>query len=71
MIKLLASYNDKVAQVVLENIQYNNAKYTSRHIQDEMLHIFSIKVRSHIQKEIGYSKFYIIVDEGAHDESRK
>jgi len=31
MIKLLASYNDKVAQVVLENSLYN-AKYTSHHI---------------------------------------
>ena len=31
MIKLIASYNDKVAQVVLENALYN-AKYTSHHI---------------------------------------
>jgi len=31
MIKLLASNNDKVAQVMLENAPYN-AKYTSHHI---------------------------------------
>jgi len=69
MIKLLASYNDKVAQVVLENAPYN-AKYTSHHIQKEILHIFSRKVRSHIREEIGDSKFCIIVDE-ARDESKK
>ena len=38
MIKLLASYNNKVAQVVLENALYNT-KYTSHHIQKEILHI--------------------------------
>ncbi|XP_027915183.1 zinc finger MYM-type protein 1-like [Vigna unguiculata] len=69
MIKLLASYNDKVAQVVLENAPYN-AKNTSHHIQKEILHIFSRKVRSHIREEIGDSKFCIIVDE-ARDESKK
>ena len=69
MIKLLASYNDKVAQVVLENASYN-AKYTSHRIQKEILHIFSRKVRSHIREEIGDSKFCIIVDE-ARDESKK
>ena len=62
MIKLLASYNDKVAQVVLENAPHN-AKYTSHHIQKEILHIFSRKVRSHIREEIGDSKFCIIVDD--------
>ena len=46
MIKLLASYNDKVAPVVLENAPYN-VKYTFHHIQKENLHIFSRKVRSH------------------------
>ena len=65
----LASYNDKLAQVVLENAPYN-AKYTSHHIQKEILHIFSKKVRSHIREEIGDSKFCIIIDE-AHDESKK
>ena len=60
MIKLLASYNDKVAQVVLESAPYN-AKYTSHHIQKEILHI---------REEIGDSKFCIIVDE-ARDESKK
>jgi len=69
MIKLLASYNDKVAQVMLENAPYN-AKYTFYHIQKEILHIFSRKVRSHIREEIGDSKFCIIVDE-ARDEPVK
>jgi len=69
MIKLVASYNDKVAQFMLENTLYN-AKYTSHHIQKEILHIFSRKVRSHILEEIGDSKFCIIFYE-THDESKK
>jgi len=39
MIKLLASYNDKVAQVLLENAPYKS-KYTFHHIQKEIFHIF-------------------------------
>jgi len=69
MIKLLAFYNNKVAQVVLENAPYN-AKYISHHIQKEILDIFSRKVKSYTREEIGYSKFCTVVDE-ARDESRK
>ncbi|XP_071933861.1 uncharacterized protein [Coffea arabica] len=43
LIKLLASYNDKVANVVQENVP-SNASYTSPEIQKEILYIFSNKV---------------------------
>jgi len=69
MIKLIASYNDEVAKVVLENAPYNS-KYTSHKIQKELLNILSSKVKNHIREEIGDSKFSIVVDE-AHDESKK
>ena len=69
MIKLLASYNDEVAKVVLENAPYNS-KYTSHQIQKEILYIISSKVRKHIREEIGDSKFCIVVDE-ARDESKR
>ncbi|XP_027166505.1 uncharacterized protein LOC113766520 [Coffea eugenioides] len=42
LIKLLASYNDKVANVVQENAP-SNASYTSPEIQKEILYIFSNK----------------------------
>ncbi|XP_061360890.1 uncharacterized protein LOC133304843 [Gastrolobium bilobum] len=57
MIKLLASYNEKVADVFLKNAPLT-AKYTSPQIQKE------------IRKDIGDSKFCIIVDE-ARDESKR
>ena len=38
MIRILASYNDKVAQVVLENAP-KFAKYTSPTIHKEILHV--------------------------------
>ncbi|XP_057431672.1 uncharacterized protein LOC130724460 [Lotus japonicus] len=69
MIKLLASYNDEVAKVVLENAPYSS-KYTSPKIQKEILHILASKVKNHIREEIGDSKFCIIVDEAC-DESKK
>ncbi|XP_071911753.1 uncharacterized protein [Coffea arabica] len=69
LIKLLASYNDKVASVVQENAP-SNASYTSPEIQKEILYIFSNKVRKEICQEIGNSKFCIIVDE-ARDESKR
>nr|KYP50112.1 Zinc finger MYM-type protein 1 [Cajanus cajan] len=69
MIKLIASYNDEVAKVVLENAPYNS-KYTSHKIQKEILNILSSKVKNHIREEVGDSKFCIIVDE-ARDESKK
>ncbi|XP_058755986.1 uncharacterized protein LOC131629208 [Vicia villosa] len=69
LIKLLACYNDEVAKVVLENAP-SNSKYTSHHIQKEILHILSSRVKKHIREEIGDSKFCILVDE-ARDESKK
>ncbi|XP_072084460.1 uncharacterized protein [Arachis hypogaea] len=69
MIKLIASYNDEVAKIVLENTTYN-AKYTSHQIQKEILHILSNKVRKHICEEIGDFKFCIVVDE-TRDESKR
>lgn len=61
-LNFLASYNENVAWVVLENAPYN-WKYTSHQIQNEILHIFIRKVRSHIREEIRDSKFCTIVDE--------
>ncbi|XP_027916063.1 zinc finger MYM-type protein 1-like [Vigna unguiculata] len=69
MIKLIASHNDEVAKVVLENAPFNS-KYTSPKIQKELLNILSRKVKNHICEEIGDSKFCIVVDE-ARDESKK
>ena len=62
MIRILASYNDKVAQVVLENAP-KFAKYISPTIQKEILRVIASKVRSKIREDIGDSKFCIIVDE--------
>ena len=69
MIRILASYNDKVAQVVLENAP-KSAKYTSPTIQKEILHVIASKVQSKIREDIGDSKFCIIVDESC-DESKR
>jgi len=65
LLKLLASYNDEVAKVVLKNAP-ENCKYTSHQIQKEILQILSSRVRKHIRD----SKFCIVVDE-ARDESKK
>ncbi|XP_062155175.1 uncharacterized protein LOC133863230 [Alnus glutinosa] len=69
LIELVSTYNEKVAKVVLENAP-QNAKYTSHHIQKDILHVLAKKVRNAIREEIGDSKFCIIVDE-ARDESKK
>ena len=69
LLKLLASYNDEVAKVVLENAP-QNCKYTSHQIQKELLQILSSRVKKSIREEIGDSKFCIVVDE-ARDESKK
>ncbi|XP_059436118.1 uncharacterized protein LOC132169045 [Corylus avellana] len=69
LVKLLESYNDDVAGLVLENAP-KNAKYTSPKIQKEILHIIANKVRDAIRKEIGDAKFCILVDE-ARDESKR
>jgi hypothetical protein len=69
MLKLLASYNKEVNEVVLENAP-KNAKYTSPDVQKEILNILARKVQKAIREEIGNSKFCIMVDE-ARDESKK
>jgi hypothetical protein len=46
----------------LENAP-QNAKYTSHHIQKDILHVLAKRVRNILHEEIGNSKFCIIVDE--------
>jgi hypothetical protein len=43
MIKILASYNEKIATVVLENAP-TSAKYTSHRIRKEILQVMASKV---------------------------
>ncbi|KAL7591212.1 hypothetical protein Lser_V15G31691 [Lactuca serriola] len=69
LLNLLASYNDEVANVILENAPYNS-KYTSGDIQKEILSIIANKVRKHIRSEVGDSYFCVMVDE-SRDESKK
>jgi hypothetical protein len=69
LIELVSMYNEKVAKVVLENAP-RNVKYTSHHIQKDILYVLAKRVRNAIREEIGDSKFCIIVDE-ARDESKK
>ncbi|XP_025684783.1 uncharacterized protein [Arachis hypogaea] len=69
LIKLLASCNQNVHNVVLENAP-ENAQYISPSVQKDILHIFARKVRATIREEIGDSKFCIIIDE-ARDESKR
>ncbi|XP_059671069.1 uncharacterized protein LOC132316609 [Cornus florida] len=69
MVKILATYNDDVAKLVLENAP-KNAKYTSPQIQKEILHVLARKVRSKIREDIGDTKFCILVDEAC-DESKR
>jgi hypothetical protein len=69
LVKLLATYNDDIAEIVLKNAP-KNAKYTSSKIQKEILHIIAKKVWDAIRKEIEDAKFCILVDE-ARDESKR
>ncbi|KAG2666570.1 hypothetical protein I3760_15G069500 [Carya illinoinensis] len=69
MLKLLASYNDKVGKLVLENAP-KSSKYTSPQIQKEILEVLAKKVRNKIREDVGDSRFCIIVDE-ARDESKR
>ncbi|XP_056697704.1 uncharacterized protein [Spinacia oleracea] len=62
MLKLIASYNKDVQKVVLGNAP-QNAQYIAPDIQKQILQIFAQKVQNEIRKEIGDSKFCIIVDE--------
>ena len=69
LVKLLASYDDDVVEIVLENAP-KNVKYTSPKIRKEILHIIAKKVQDAIRKEVGDAKFCILVDE-ARDESKR
>ena len=69
LIELLASYNDNVKKVVLENAP-KSTKYISHSVQKEILHVLANEVRKKICEDIGDSKFCIIVDD-ARDESKK
>nr|GEZ96874.1 hypothetical protein [Tanacetum cinerariifolium] len=69
LLKLLASYNVRVANVVLKNATYN-AKYTSMLIQKEIVSIIADYVRKHIWREVGDSYYCVMVDE-ARDDSKE
>ncbi|XP_071718860.1 uncharacterized protein [Rutidosis leptorrhynchoides] len=69
LLKLLASYNDELANVVLENAPYNS-QYTAGSIQKEILGIIANNVRRHIRSEVGDSYFCVMVDE-SRDKSKK
>lgn len=51
MIKILTSYNEKVATVILENAP-KSAKHTSHRIQKEILQVMASKVRDKIREDI-------------------
>ncbi|ESR36738.1 hypothetical protein CICLE_v10029872mg, partial [Citrus x clementina] len=69
LIKLLATMNENINKVVLENAP-KNAQYITPKIQKELLNIIANKVRHKIREEVGDAKFCIIIDE-ALDESHK
>ncbi|XP_028071281.1 zinc finger MYM-type protein 1-like [Camellia sinensis] len=69
LIKLLASYNADVADVVLHKAP-QNASYYSHRIQKEILSIFFDKIQRFIHEEIDEGKICIIVD-GDRDESKR
>ena len=69
LLKMLASYNEKLDAVVLKNAP-KNASYVSHRIKKEILQIFSSRTRNFIFQEIGDAKFCIMVDE-SRDESKR
>jgi hypothetical protein len=69
MLELLASYNEQVGALVLDNAP-QNAKYSSHQIQKEILHVFARNVQSSIRHEIGDARFCLIVN-NARDESKR
>ncbi|XP_028075302.1 uncharacterized protein LOC114277602 [Camellia sinensis] len=62
LIKLLASFNADVADVVLHKAPQNASYYLHR-IQKEILNIFFDKIQRFIREEIDEAKFCIIVNE--------
>ncbi|XP_073271512.1 uncharacterized protein [Primulina huaijiensis] len=69
MINFIRKMNKSIGDIVLEKAP-KNAKYTSPAIQKDVLNIISNQVRAKIRKEIGDTKFCILVDE-ARDASNK
>ncbi|GJR05945.1 zinc finger MYM-type protein 1-like protein [Tanacetum coccineum] len=69
LLNLLASYNDELANLVLDNAPYNS-KYTFGKIQKEILGIIAKEVRKRICTEVRDSYFCVMVDE-SRDESKK
>ncbi|KAK9672854.1 hypothetical protein RND81_12G129600 [Saponaria officinalis] len=61
-IQAIVSFSEDVEKVVLENAP-GNASYTSHQIQQEILSIYSGRIRDVIRNEIGDQKYCIIVDE--------
>ncbi|KAK9733108.1 hypothetical protein RND81_04G044000 [Saponaria officinalis] len=61
-IQAIASFSKDVEKVVLENAP-GNTSYTSHQIQQEILSIYSGRIRNVIRNEIGDQKYCIIVDE--------
>ncbi|KAK9757391.1 hypothetical protein RND81_01G159100 [Saponaria officinalis] len=61
-IQAIAFFSKDVEKVVLENAP-GNASYTSHQIQQEILSIYSGRIRDVIRNEIGDQKYCIIVDE--------
>ncbi|XP_074265172.1 uncharacterized protein LOC141587596 [Silene latifolia] len=61
-IRDIASFSKDVEKVVLENAP-GNASYISHQIQQEILSIYSDRIRDVIRNEIGDQKYCIIVDE--------
>ncbi|KAK9667942.1 hypothetical protein RND81_13G022400 [Saponaria officinalis] len=61
-IQAIASFSKDVEKVVLENA-LGNASYTSHQIQQEILSIYSGRIRDVIRNDIGDQKYCIIVDE--------
>ncbi|XP_076940627.1 uncharacterized protein LOC143609877 [Bidens hawaiensis] len=60
LLKLLASYNDEIAKVILEDAPYNS-KYTSSDIQKEILSIIANIVRKNTSSEVEDSFFCLDV----------
>ncbi|KAI5318135.1 hypothetical protein L3X38_037843 [Prunus dulcis] len=70
LIKYTAQWNDKVAEVVLENAP-RNAKYTAPSIQKQVLHILADKVINKIRDKVGESTYCILVDEAKDASNRE
>ena len=65
-----AKANEENAKIVLKNAP-GNCKYTPPMIQKELLHILANKVWNKIRKEVGDSKFCILIDEALDEFSKE